>query len=322
MKKVILIVICLLVTITGAQAMNNSPPTIELSGNAGEYLNATIYFSDVPTDTLMGYEKWTTDGKTLNRSLKASDLGIELIYPMVVEVDDGKAAINISVRAENAGNYTGAIFYRTSGQTGIAAGTWIKISVADNSTVTKEESFGVWQSLCNVWQKFWSFIIGFFPTAEASNITMNTSVSVVSAPTSQKVPGAGGGGGGGNLQRDTDRDGICDWFEEIRGTDPNDPCDPNPNCAACLATKPSPTPIEAPKPSLVTQKKIPSRPEPVVIPPLEPEKKPSLLFYGFCIALVGAGVVFLIYRLRKRDLENGEEEEEIEGEIEDEVYWE
>ena len=138
----------------------------------------------------------------------------------------------------------------------------------------------------------------------------------------EKIYFAGGGGGGGNLQRDTDRDGICDWFEKIRRTDPNDSCDPNPNCAACLATKSSPTPTEAPKPLLVTEKKIPSRPEPVVIPPLESEKKPSLLFYGFCFALVGAGVVFLIYRLRKRALEKGEEEEEIEEETEGEVYWE
>ena len=153
MKNKILIVICLLVTIVGSvQAMSNSPPTVELSGNTGEYLNATIYFSDVPTDTLMGYEKWTTDGKTLNRSLKASDLGIELVYPMVVEVNDGKANINISAKAENAGNYTGAIFYRTSGQTGIAAGTWIKISVAGNSSVTNVEHTGIWQSFFNIWK--------------------------------------------------------------------------------------------------------------------------------------------------------------------------
>ena len=53
----------------------------------------------------------------------------------------------------------------------------------------------------------------------------------------EKIHFGGGGGGGGNLRRDTDRDGICDWFEEIRGTDPNNPCDPNPECKACLALK-------------------------------------------------------------------------------------
>jgi hypothetical protein len=41
---------------------------------------------------------------------------------------------------------------------------------------------------------------------------------------------------------DTDGDGFDDWSETLRGTDPNDPCDPDPDCAACLAQQ-EPIPI-------------------------------------------------------------------------------
>ena len=91
------------------------------------------------------------------------------------------------------------------------------------------------------------------------------------------------------IQIDTDGDGVSDISEINAGTNWDNPCDPDPYCIMCS-----------------------------VVPPIEPEEKPGLLFYGFCIALVSAGVAFLIYRLRKRALEEGEEEEEIEGEI----FWE
>ena len=309
MKNKILIVICILLTMTGAQAMSNSPPTIELSGNVGEYLNATIYFSDVPTETLTGYEKWTTDGKTLDRSLKASDLGIELVYPKVVNVIDSKAKVDITVRAERAGNYTGAIFYRTSGQTGIAAGTWIKISIVDSSSVTNEESMSVWQTLSNLWRRFWDYITGFFATAEASNVTMNTSVNIVPTPT--QYPG-GGGGGGSSTRRDTDGDGISDIYEVFTMTDWKDPCDPNPNCAACLAIKPTMTPVPTlvPTPTVVPQEPPSVTPEPtpeVIEPPTEPKEKSNLPFYGFCFVLVVIGIVFLVYRIGKKAIKREED---------------
>lgn len=325
-KKIILAILISIILISNTQAMSNYPSTLILEGNTSEWINGTIHFSDVPTPTLTGYEKWTSDGKTLNRSLSAKDVGIELVYPKVVNVENGTADVNVSVRTNECGKFIGAIFYRTEGQTGIAAGTWIKINVTEkpitlsanreqNETVDKG---GFLSHIWSVFGKFWDWITGFFPFAEASNITMNTSVSVI--PTSTQSPSGGGGGGGGGTSKDTDGDGIDDISEMITGSDYKDPCDPNPNCAACLVTKPSPTPkitpIPTEIPAVVTEKQPPIPLQSVVIPHTEPEKKPSLLFYGFCIALVGAGVAFLIYKLRKRALEEGEEEV-----IEGEVYW-
>lgn len=50
--------------------------------------------------------------------------------------------------------------------------------------------------------------------------------------------------------RDTDGDGYMDIQEMLAGTDKDDPCDPDPECAACLALKPAvtPTPTPTPKP--------------------------------------------------------------------------
>ena len=136
---------------------------------------------------------------------------------------------------------------------------------------------------------------------------LDYSINVVSTPTPYHR--------GGGIPKDTDGDGIKDIDEMLAGTDRKDPCDPNPNCAACLATKPSPTPTETLKPVVVKEKRPPTPLRPDAIPPLEPkQEKGGLLVYILCGALITGGVVFLIYRLRKRALE---EDEEIE-----EIFWE
>ena len=120
--------------VMSAQAqLSSTPAKIELSGETGEYLNATITFNTDMSDTLTGYEKWAATGTNLNSSLRARDFGIELNYPKVLEVKDGEAVAHISVRAEKAGNYTGAIYYRAGEAMGIAAGTWIILHITGES---------------------------------------------------------------------------------------------------------------------------------------------------------------------------------------------
>jgi hypothetical protein len=69
---------------------------------------------------------------------------------------------------------------------------------------------------------------------ENNSFSKTINVSEYATP----IPTLGrGGGGSGGVPRDSDGDGITDIDEMLAGTDPNDPCDPNPECAACLATR-------------------------------------------------------------------------------------
>ena len=107
-------------------------------------------------------------------------------------------------------------------------------------------------------------------------------------------------GGGGGAPRDSDGDGYTDIQEMLAGTDKDDPCDPDPECAACLALKPAathtPTPTPTAKP---TTTPVPT-PEPTAEPAAEPTPTDEPGFEAvFAIAGLLA-VAYLALRRKKR----------------------
>jgi len=111
------------------------------------------------------------------------------------------------------------------------------------------------------------------------------------------------GGGGAAAPRDTDGDGISDIDEMLAGTDWKDACDPNPECAACLALRP-PTPTPAPA--------VTPTPAPAVTPTLPPAVTPTptptptppptvIPWVWIIIAIVAAAIIVsVVYVLRRK----------------------
>ena len=124
------------------------------------------------------------------------------------------------------------------------------------------------------------------------------------------TPGGRGGGGGGSGPNDIDGDGYCNIDEIIMGSDPEDPCDPDPDCVACLALgKPTlvvpastprstatvkylqtPTPRPTPTPSATATPT--SKP---LFPVLGPDK-PILLIVIIIAVIVLIGTLFFLHR--------------------------
>ena len=126
---------------------------------------------------------------------------------------------------------------------------------------------------------------------------------ITPTPTPTPAPARhAGGGGGGGAPRDSDGDGIMDIAEMIQGTNPKDPCDPNPECAACKALMPAaPAPTTAPVVSPTPKPTVKPTPVPTPAPATPtPTPKPTPGYEAVFMIAGLLAVAYLVQRKRRK----------------------
>ena len=139
---------------------------------------------------------------------------------------------------------------------------------------------------------------GLFTARAAGTTTVKATYGGKVGTASVKVESGYRPSGGGGPPRDTDKDGYTDIQEMLAGTDKDDPCDPNPECAACLALKPAatPTPTAAPTATVTPTPTIP----PVVTTPTPTPTPTPTEEPGFEAVFAIAGLLAVAYLVLRR----------------------
>ena len=107
--------------------------------------------------------------------------------------------------------------------------------------------------------------------------------------------------GGGGAPRDSDGDGYTDIQEMLAGTDKADPCDPNAECAACLASKPAATPTPTAAPTAEPTAKPTTPPAPTAEPTPTPTPTPEPPGFEAVFAITGLlAIAYLVLRRKRK----------------------
>jgi PGF-CTERM protein len=191
--------------------------------------------------------------------------------------------------------------------------SWILLNISYSDadvTIVEEASLRMYRWTGTDWAEIAGSGVNTVENYVYANVTTFSQIAAFGdptptpTPTPTPAPRRGGGGGGSSGPCDTDGDGYGDIDEIINGTDPYDPCDPDPTCIACLASRGGRVlPKPAVKPQ-ATQKLVPtpepaptSKPAPVPTPVPEPEK-PGIP--GFEAVFAVAGLLAVAYLMRRK----------------------
>jgi len=170
-----------------------------------------------------------------------------------------------------------------------AAGKVVKLKAVPNSGYEFDEWTGDVDTIDDV-------------KAAETTITMNGNYTITANFKKTYRAPPGGGGGGGGAPRDSDGDGITDIEEMLQGTDPKDPCDPNPECAACKALMPAaPAPTTAPVVSPTPKPTVKPTPVPTPAPATPtPTPKPTPGYEAVFMIAGLLAVAYLVQRKRRK----------------------
>jgi len=220
----------------------------------------------------------------------------ELVLKNVISPDTEKPVIH-SVELSTNNTTAGLPITVTVNATDNVAVTSV---TAEGVALTQQDSGDLWTGEI-IAEEGTDVIVNVTARDAAGNIAYNntTMYTATAKPTPTPAPARHAGGGGGGGPRDTDGDGITDIEEMLQGTDPKDPCDPNPECAACKALMPAtPAPTTAPVVSPTPKPTV--KPTPVPTPaPATPTPTPKPI-PGYEVGFMIAGLLAVAYLVQRK----------------------
>jgi PGF-CTERM protein len=252
-----------------------------------EGINVTDYVTTVNA-TSQGSEQ--TASVTVTTTVVAKQYGVTLTPDKTsATITEGQTA-TYTLTVENTGNTEDTINLTiVSGPGTLSINPEVTLAAAETKDVTltiKGDAAGIFATTVNA--------------TSQGDVNKTASVTVTTTVNKKSVP-VGGGSRGPAL--DTDDDGYSDIVEWLQGSDPDDPCDPDPNSEACLALGATPTPAT---PTPATPKPTVAVPPPVTTPTTKPPAAtptPTPEEPGFGAVFAIAGLLAVAYLVLRRKQE-------------------